>query len=148
MERNIYNSYDEIPFDIIKKFCLEQSMMHKISLHNTICWDIISDGIDVIYDMDEFAEEMRYAEDPLWLANRIYYGNFKPCDDYWKFNGYGNLVSYSYGETEELINTYLDDELSCYDENSLRRVIIRDWFFTEEEILKEINEDVDGIYNC
>lgn len=148
MKKNIYNSYDEIPFDVIKKFCMEQSLVKKISLHNTICWNIIGDGTDVVYDMDEFAEEMGYiGENPLWLANRIYYGDFKPCDDYWKFNAYGNLISYCCFEMEEFVDGCLNDELTIENENALRRIIISDWWYTKDEIVEEINNDIDGVYS-
>ena len=44
------------------------------------------------YDMDEFNEFMSNYT-PMEIAQMIYFGEFNPNDDYFRFNGYGNLES-------------------------------------------------------
>lgn len=44
------------------------------------------------YDMDEFDEFMSNYT-PMKIAQMIYFGEFNPNDDYFRFNGYGNLES-------------------------------------------------------
>lgn len=44
------------------------------------------------YDMDEF-DEFLSGRTPMEVAQMIYFGNFNPNDDYFRFNGYENLES-------------------------------------------------------
>lgn len=44
------------------------------------------------YDMEEFDEFMSNYK-PMELAQMIHFGDFNPNDDYFRFDGYGNLVS-------------------------------------------------------
>ena len=55
---------------------------------------------DMEYDLDMFAE----GHDVHWIACRIFYGNFNPNDDYFNFDGYGNLQSFSQYEYNQMIN--------------------------------------------
>ena len=55
---------------------------------------------DMEYDLDIFAE----GNNAYWLACRIFYGDFNPNDDYFNFNGCGNLQSFSEYEYNEMIN--------------------------------------------
>lgn len=47
---------------------------------------------DQIYSMDDF-EEMFALTNNFELVRMCFYGNFNPSDNYFKFNGYGNLDS-------------------------------------------------------
>lgn len=72
------------------------------------------------YDMDEFDEIMGDA-DPIDIANKIYYGDFRPCDNYFMFDGCVNLLSFNYPSEEmnfEEIADYIirNDEDFGYDE--------------------------------
>ena len=58
-------------------------------------------GDDFVYDMDEFDDIMSNST-PTDIADRIFYGDFKPCHKYFKFNVYANLVSSDY--LEDLIH--------------------------------------------
>lgn len=65
-----------------------------------------------LYDMDMFDELMgAYAEkEGAWqLACRVVYGKFHPVCDYFGFNGYGNLVSYSDYEYQEMLRDCIDE---------------------------------------
>ena len=64
----------------------------KIALHNTYC-DAVNCMDDCIYSMDEM-EEILGGMDTWKLVDMMRYGNFDFQDDFWGFNGYGNLDSY------------------------------------------------------
>jgi len=48
-----------------------------------------------IYSMDEL-EEVLHDESPITIAKMVQYGDFNINDDYFSFNGYGNLVSFNH----------------------------------------------------
>ena len=64
----------------------------KIALHNTYC-DAANCMDDCIYAMDEM-DEILDGVDTWKLVDMMRYGNFDFQNDFWGFNGYGNLVSY------------------------------------------------------
>jgi len=58
-------------------------------------------------DIDSFDELLNGSverEGAWWLACRIFYGDFRPRDSYWKFDAYGNLKSTDYLNFDN--NTY------------------------------------------
>ena len=70
-------------------------------------WDNSLEYFNYIY-MEDFNDYMNNL-DPIKLAERIYFGNFNPNDDYFNFNAYGNLMSFSQWEMEkELIENKED----------------------------------------
>ena len=52
------------------------------------------------YDMDEFDEFMSNYT-PSEIARMIHYGEFNPNDDYFRFDGYGNLESLDWQEISD-----------------------------------------------
>ena len=67
-----------------------------------------------IYFMDEI-DEILEGQSSQWLFDRMYYGDFRPTDEYFTFNGYGNLESFNKWNLEEHIFTsdlarYIDEE--------------------------------------
>ena len=62
---------------------------------------------DYIYSMDDF-NELHYGVDAWEIARRIHFGEFNPTDDYWMYNGYGNLVSLDEWEVEKMMNDDTD----------------------------------------
>lgn len=84
-------------------------------------------GDDRYYDMEELAEFYHDA-DPLELLNRAYYGYaedsctvdqwgtkrhdpFNPNADYFRYNGYGNLVSSNYKDYSDHLDHYAVDAM-------------------------------------
>lgn len=72
------------------------------------------------YDMEELDEILGNAE-PSKIASMIYYGDFKPNDDYFMFNWNGNLYSFDYPSEEISFDDIVDyiirnDEDFDYDE--------------------------------
>ena len=76
--------------------------------------DVLNIMDDSIFDMDDFNELMN-GHEPIEIANRIAFGDFNPNDNYFQFDGYGNLVSFNY-LSNFLHLTYLADEINDYDE--------------------------------
>ena len=70
-------------------------------------WDGSLDNLEVD-PMDEFDELMSNSK-PTELAQMIQYGDFNINDDWFGFDGYGNLVSYSDSELDDEIEDCKDD---------------------------------------
>ena len=98
----------------------------KIALHNTYC-DAANCMDDCIYAMDDM-EEVLDGVDKWELVRMMKYGNFDFQNDFWTFNGYGNLDSYDAWE----LPIYASD--------------IADYILSEEDSLgnDEIQEILDG----
>ena len=94
-----------------------------------------TDADKCLYPMDEFDELMNgsVAENgALWLAQRIFFGNFNPNHDYFYFNGYANLVS--------------TDDADGYYEDHIDRDYFLEWCDEQgylDEYLEDEEEDED-----
>ena len=63
----------------------------------------------VYYDMAEFDDFMSNYS-PMEIAQMIFFGNdFNPNDDYFRFNGYGNLESANWYDVEDEAEDLKDD---------------------------------------
>ena len=93
---------------------LKEMLLNEVSIVKVVkdinSWNGQLDWLDFI-DMDLFDDYME-GQSPTWIANRIFYGDFNPNDEYFIFNGCGNLVSYdergANKECEEYINEIID----------------------------------------
>ena len=69
------------------------------------------------YDMDEFDEFMSNYT-PSELAQMMWFGDFNPNKDYWRFDGYGNLVSLDWedivDDAESLESDIIDHLVNYY----------------------------------
>lgn len=74
-------------------------------------WDGSLDDLQY-YDMDDF-DELMSDYTPMEIAQLVSYGDFSPCDEYYGFDGYGNLKSYSDYELDKEIDMYKDDIVDC-----------------------------------
>lgn len=85
-------------------------------------------GDDRYYSMDELDEFYRYT-DPTELLQRVYFGydekdviidqwgeehhkEFNPMKDYFRYNGYGNLVSTNYKDYSDHLDKYAIEAMS------------------------------------
>ena len=72
-----------------------------------------------LYNMDDFNEIME-GYTPTELAERIFFGDFNINDDYFYFNGYGNLESITEydmeGHFEMIIDEVVDSMIYHYDD--------------------------------
>ena len=71
-------------------------------------WNTCLDYLDV-YNNDEEFFNMFFEGKPAELARAIYYGDFNYNDEYIKFNGYGNLETFSEYEYEELLEENIEE---------------------------------------
>lgn len=85
-----------------------------LALHNAYCESI--NGCDsCIYDMASF-KELHDGMDILDIIDRVTYGDFRSGDEYWMYNAYGNLESFSY--LKDYIDLYeLTDYIIEYGES-------------------------------
>ena len=71
-------------------------------------WNACLDYLDVYNNDDEFFN-MFFEGKPAELARAIYYGDFNYNDEYIKFNGYGNLETFSEYDYEELLEENIEE---------------------------------------
>ena len=70
------------------------------------------------YPMDEFNELTNYRNDPLEAITRAFFGgrygfkndSFNPNDDYFAYNGYGNLISIKDYDFIDYLKDYINEE--------------------------------------
>ena len=72
------------------------------------------------YENDEDFFNTFFADNPMEVARATFYGNYKYCDEFVRFNGYGNLESFDEYEAMKEIKSYIDDIVSnllgCWEE--------------------------------
>ena len=91
---------------------------------------------DRIYDMDEF-DEIMSGMSPSDIATKIFYGDFRPNDNYFRFDGYANLESFDYISDEvdlEEVADYIVDNDEDFDNGDIREIL-------DEEDEEEGDED-------
>ena len=71
-------------------------------------WNACLDYLDV-YENDEEFFEMFFEGNPMEVARAIYYGDYNYNDEYIKFNGYGNLETFSKYDYEELLEENIEE---------------------------------------
>jgi len=72
-----------------------------------------------LYSMDEFDELMNGSVEEngaLWLAQRLFFGDFNPNHDWFYFNGYGNLESTEWADDYYADHIDEDDFLKYCDD--------------------------------
>ena len=70
-------------------------------------WNGCLDNLDFWENDEEFFNT--FFDNPMEAIRATYYGNYNYNDDYVKFNGYGNIDSYSEYERIEEIKDNIDD---------------------------------------
>ena len=63
----------------------------------------------VLYNMDDFDEIIGECYSPTELAQRIFFGDFNPNDDYFYFNSYANLESIHEYEMSDHFEIIIDE---------------------------------------
>ena len=114
---------------------LKEMLLNEVSIVRVVkdinSWNSQLDWLDFI-DMDLFDEFME-GQSPIWIAERIYYRDFNPNDEYFIFNGYGNLVSYDEWEANKECEEYIDEIIDALIDNI-------DYIDTYSEILNLFEE--------
>lgn len=120
--------------DFVKLYIDEEMEVSEdmIGDYNEFLLDVKNDPDDYIYyDL----EEMLYGLSATEIAYKVFYsGNFNPNDDYFKFNGYGNLESL---DSFRIVEKMEEDTefLEWYIEKSS----LIDWNYADK-IIEECNE--------
>ena len=97
-------------FEIWKEHWDELSDSTKISIRNEYCMEHNVD--EELFSFDEEFFEMFFSNaNAIEVARAVFFGNIKNwCDEYIKFNGYGNLESMSvWDAVEDTENYYLKE---------------------------------------
>lgn len=139
-----FEKFENIPTNILCAYVLEQTFTDQMNF----LYEIHQNDNDTIYRMEDFEDIIKLAVDVNgihWLANRIYYGNFNPFDDFWCFDGYGNLESFTLFECENRLRMLIEDAFGYMAHNEIAKVFnYLDW--EEEDVIGDINDDVNGVY--
>lgn len=109
------------------------------------CFDDI-----IYYDMDSF-DEFLYGYTPLQIAQMIWFGEFNPNDDYFRFNAYGNLESADWRdvevEAEDLKDDIIDHLVNYYSGDTpwpeLDHIVDADDAALFNDDLEEVDEEED-----
>ena len=110
--------------DEVMAFLNDLDNAEMVRIHNQFCDEARYED-DEIFDMD-MLNEMLTGKDPDEILRMAFYGDFRPCDEYFRFNGYGNLESADYPVSKGWIDV---DEIADYiveNDDALRNDEIRD----------------------
>ena len=83
---------------------------------------------DEIFDMNEF-DEIMCASTPTDIAQKIFYGNFRPNDSYFRFDGCANLESIDWlkdGIDLDEIADYIIDNENSLGNNEIQEILDED----------------------
>ena len=98
----------EMLLNEIKGLLLNDLDTLKDAVRELNSWNACLDYLDVYNNDDEFFD-MFFEGKPAELARAIYYGDFNYNDEYIKFNGYGNLETFSKYDYEEMLEENIEE---------------------------------------
>ena len=102
------NMKKEMLLNEIKGLLLNDLSTLEDAVRELNSWNACLDYLDVYNNDDEFFD-MFFEGKPAELARAIYYGDFNYNDEYIKFNGYGNLESFSEYDYKELLEENIEE---------------------------------------
>ena len=109
-------------YTIIKNYLLEHINVIGEIVSEINCLDGSLDFLEYWENDEEFFNTYFY-NNPMEAVRSSFYGDYKFCDEYVKFNGYGNLISANEYELELEYKNYIDDIVNSllehYDKISL-----------------------------
>lgn len=89
-----------------------------IGIYNEFC-DKNNDSDARIYTMDEL-DDMLDDKTPTQILMMMHFGNFNPMDEYFRFDGYGNLESTDFPENwfylDDIVDYIIDNNDSLNDD--------------------------------
>ena len=130
-ENKTMKTYEE-KIEAIKNIIEDMDSSDAVALHNEYCYET-NNYDDEIIEMERF-DEICEGMTPSDIANHIFYGDFNPNHNYFRYNGYANFESTDY-PTDWI-----------YPGDIARDVVDRECSFGNDEIQEEIdswNEDED-----
>ena len=118
---------------------LKEMLLNDLSIVKVVndinSWNGQLDWLDFI-DMDLFDEYME-GQEPSWIANRIFYGDFNPNNEYFMFDGCGNLISYDEWEAKKECMDYIDEIIDALIDN----IDYIDTYSEIHNLFEELKED-------
>ena len=94
------------------------------------------------YPMDFFDEYM-YGYEPTDIANMVAFGNYNPYDEYFKFDGYGNIETLSEQSYENEVQEYAYELASDLIDAGLYENI---WLDEDvQEIVDKMEEEIEEL---
>ena len=102
------NMKKEMLLNEIKGLLLNDLDTLKDAVRELNSWNACLDYLDVYNNDDEFFD-MFFEGKPAGLARARDYGDFNYNDEYIKFNGYGNLETFSKYDYEELLEENIEE---------------------------------------
>ena len=107
--------FESKKYTMIKEALENLSDEELIAIHNEYCSE--SNNTDnCVYSMDEFNEITDGMEN--WeIARSCFFGDFRPCDEYFFFNGYGNLESFDF-PSQDNAPIYISDIADYIERNN------------------------------
>ena len=78
-------------------------------------WNSELEFLSVWDNNNEFFDTF-FGGEPMEVARAVQFGDYNYNDSYVMFNGYGNLVSYSDYQLEELLKDHKDEIIESYNE--------------------------------
>ena len=101
METTIFKTVEQIYSDI-KENILNMDYSDIVCLHNECC-NNISHYDDMIFENDPYTIN-EYFPDSFKALQAMFYGGYNPNDEFFKFDGYGNLQSINQYEIFDYID--------------------------------------------
>ena len=91
----------------IKNYLLNNMEVTREVVNELNSWDECLDFLEVLYmeDLDYYLE----GHTPSEILNKMFYGDFNPNDDYFRFDAYANLESLNEWDLEEEYKMYIDE---------------------------------------
>ena len=99
----------------IKGYLLNNMEVTRDVVNELNSWNGCLDFLEAI-DMEELDLYLEGLT-PTEIANRIFFGDFNPNDDYFRFNAYANLESFDAWDLEEEYKTYIDEIIEALLDN-------------------------------
>ena len=104
MKREELKEYLESNFDVLEGLIAELNS-----------WNGCLEHLEFWENEEDILQEL-FGSDLINFIQRIKYGDYNVDDDYFRFNGYGNLDSYSYCEMKKEIIDEIEEIIDCLEE--------------------------------
>ena len=133
-------------YEKIKEAIESMSDSEIVYLYNDYC-DAAHYEDCQVYTMDDL-DEIMYSTKPWEVLRMAFYGDFRPCDNYFYFNGCGNLESFDYADSGNSpidvgdIAAWIDDNEDALNNDDIQE-ILDEWEDEDEEDEDNENEEED-----
>ncbi|QQO40465.1 hypothetical protein 000TH008_37 [Bacillus phage 000TH008] len=120
----------------VKKYLLENMEELEDVVREINCWSADLDHLDFEENDEEFFK-VHFRDDPQKAVRAVCFGDYNYSDEYVRFDGYGNLESFTSWQVEEELKSSIDDIIDAL-ENTKDNLNLSDEL---QELLKEEEEE-------